>query len=274
MVEFQASGSAASGVRQPVRFTDAKKTLLWTLYFRYRDARSRRPIVGDPWAAPIFDRVDVPRWKLWLRSSDRFLGLLRTRRIDAWVREALEANPDLTVLHLACGLDSRAFRLELPESVRWYDVDFPEVIALRRRLYPEHPSAGYHLIGSSVTDTAWLEEIPADRPVLIIAEGLLMYLPEEDGWALLRRLLGRFSGGELVFDIVSPTAAKASDLFGWTPRGAREVMERNEELELVDDVATVDDHAFVGSAGYRWIYRLVATSRKGRDLVRVFRFRF
>jgi len=64
------------------------------------------------------------------------------------------------MLHLGCGLDSRVYRIDPPASVRWFDVDYPEVIALRRHLYPER--AGYRVIGSSLADLSWLAEVPGD----------------------------------------------------------------------------------------------------------------
>ncbi len=61
--------------------------------------------------------------------------------------------------------------LPAAEGVRWFDVDLPQVIALRRQLHSE--SETYRLVGSSVTDPGWLNEFPTDGPVLIVAEGLL-----------------------------------------------------------------------------------------------------
>ncbi|WP_208719834.1 class I SAM-dependent methyltransferase [Amycolatopsis circi] len=75
-------------------------------------------------------------------------------------------------------MDSRAFRLDPPSGVRWFDVDLPDVIALRRKLYSADD--GYRTIAASVTDSGWLDEIPADRPTLILAEGLLRYLREAE----------------------------------------------------------------------------------------------
>ena len=65
------------------------------------------------------------------------------------------------MLHLGCGLDSRFFRLDPGPGVEWYDVDYPDVAELRRQLYPgrEH----YHVVAASVTDPAWLADVPA-RP--------------------------------------------------------------------------------------------------------------
>ena len=102
------------------------------------------------------------------------------------------------MLHVGCGLDDRVFRLDPGPDVEWYDVDYPDVIALVERLYParEH----YHPVAASVTDPAWLSAIPADRPVLLIAEGLTYYLTRDDGVALLRRVVEHFPSGELHFD--------------------------------------------------------------------------
>jgi O-methyltransferase involved in polyketide biosynthesis len=91
------------------------------------------------------------------------------------------------VLHLGCGLDSRVFRIDPPYTVRWYDIDMPDGIKLLRRLYPERHD--YTLVGSSVTDFHWLDEIPADRPVLVVAEGLVQYLSEKEGLALFNLII-------------------------------------------------------------------------------------
>jgi O-methyltransferase involved in polyketide biosynthesis len=111
------------------------------------------------------------------------------------------------VLHLGCGLDARAFRLNPGAEVEWYDVDYPEVADLRGRLYPARDH--YHVIPASVTDPAWLAEIPADRPTLMIGEGLTMYLTEADGVALLRRIVETFPSGELQFDAFNRLGIKS-----------------------------------------------------------------
>ena len=83
------------------------------------------------------------------------------------------------MVHLGCGLDSRVFRLDPGPGVEWYDVDYPAVIALREKIYPTRPR--YHLVATSATDPSWLDQIPADRPVLLLAEGISMYLTEARG---------------------------------------------------------------------------------------------
>jgi len=91
-------------------------------------------------------------------------------------------------------------------GMRWCDIDYPEVIELRRRVYPGR--ANYRMLPASVTDPSWLAEIPADRPALFIAEGLTMYLTKDDGVALLRRVVDRFPSGELQFDAFNTFAIR------------------------------------------------------------------
>ena len=132
---------------------------------------------------------------------------VRGAQLDIWTRQFLANHDRPVVLQIGAGLDSRVFRVDPGPDVDWYDIDFPDVIALRERFYPtrEH----YHLVASSATDLSWLDAIPADRPALFIAEGVSMYLTESDGIGLLRRVVERFPAGELQLDFWSRFGSKA-----------------------------------------------------------------
>ena len=82
----------------------------------------------------------------------------RTAHFDNWARQFLAVHAEAIVLHLGCGLDARFFRLDPGPGVEWYDVDYPDVIDLRRQLFPSREH--YHVIAASVTDPAWLADIP------------------------------------------------------------------------------------------------------------------
>ncbi|MGN9785619.1 class I SAM-dependent methyltransferase [Nonomuraea sp. ZG12] len=182
-----------------VHLTEEKATLLATLYGRALDARSPHPILGDTLAAQVVERIDHDFSSTGITRRSAASVAYRARFLDGWAAEFLTAHPDAVVLHLGCGLDTRVHRLDPPPGVDWYDVDYPEVVELRRRLFPERP--GCTTIGSSVTDLAWLDQVPADgRQVLVIAEGLFYYLDATLGRELVRRIVDRFAGGELVFD--------------------------------------------------------------------------
>lgn len=189
-----------------VELTGEKATLLATLYGRALDAGSAHPILGDRWAREVVDQIDVDVKRTGLRPGDEKAVALRAKHLDTWAQEFLDRHPESIVLHLGCGLDTRYFRLGRPPEVVWYDIDYPEVIALRSQLIPE--AENVFTIGSSVTDLAWLTEIPADRPVLVIAEGLVMYLEEQPGRELFRAIVERFPSGQLIFDSLSSFGIK------------------------------------------------------------------
>lgn len=172
--------------------------MLTTLYCKALDAGSERPILGDRFAEEAVGRIDFD-WD-GLKVADRWTPLVtvRTAQYDIWAADFLAAHPRATVIHLGCGLDSRVFRLDPGPGVHWYDVDYPDVIALREQLYPSRP--GYHLVATSATDPSWLDEIPAEGPVLLLAEGISMYLTELEGTALLQHVVDRFGTGEVQID--------------------------------------------------------------------------
>lgn len=185
--------------RVPVDLSGAPQTMLATLYAKALDADFEHPILRDRYAKEIVERIDYD-WKKTTITARRAPSVTtRSAHFDEWTRKFLAAHPHSVVLHLGCGLDSRVFRLQPGPGVQWYDVDYPEVAALRTQLYPSRDH--YRVIAASVTDPAWLADIPADRPTLMIAEGLTMYLTEQDGTALLRRVVDRFGSGELQFDV-------------------------------------------------------------------------
>jgi O-methyltransferase involved in polyketide biosynthesis len=191
---------------EKVHLTAEKETLLPTLYGRALDSRSVNPILGDKYADEVLRKLDYDFAKLKVPAGASVTLPIRAKHFDGWTREFLATHPDATVLHLGCGLDARVFRVDPPVTVRWFDVDHPEVIDLRRRVFPDRP--GYSMIGSSVTDLRWLDGISTDLPVLVVAEGLMIYLEEKDGVALLQTITERFPSGELIFDIYSRSMVK------------------------------------------------------------------
>jgi O-methyltransferase involved in polyketide biosynthesis len=150
---------------------------------------------------------------------------------DLWVEEFLAHHPKTCVLHLGCGLDSRVYRVNPSPDVLWFDVDYPEIIELRQRLFPER--AGYQMIGSSVTETGWLEQVPADRPTLIGAEGLMYYLRGEEVQALVKHMVDRFPSGQIMFDAISRLYLKMQKTnVGISATGARMWWGINDPHEL------------------------------------------
>lgn len=118
------------------------------------------------------------------------------------------------------------------------------------------------MIGSSVTDPEWLDQVPTGRPTLVIAEGLLMYLTEHQVRELLQRLTDRFHSGEMHFDTLSALAPLLSKLFTrgiikWGIRDARELESWNPRLRLLERTSTLAGYRQIDSTVVRLIYQVM-----------------
>lgn len=186
--------------------TPVEKTLLITLTGRALDARTTYPLLGDGLAAQVLDRIGADG-TITLSSTVRLASTVRSKMLDELVAEFITANPDAVVVELGCGLETRMDRIAVPATVDWYDVDLPDVIALRRQLIPELDRS--HLVAASLTEPDWAQAIPRDRPVIAVADGVLGFLTEADNTQLLRTLTDHFTaGGELAFVAYTRIAAK------------------------------------------------------------------
>ncbi|WFR71184.1 class I SAM-dependent methyltransferase [Prescottella defluvii] len=262
-----------------VRWGSVEWTNLCTLYLRACESRSSAPILGDDAAAEAVGRIDYDwaRMRRYVRSGfSQYLVAMRAEQLDDWSAAFLRRHPDAVVVHLGCGMDTRAFRVHPPATTQWFDVDQPNVIALRRRLYDDR--AGYRTIGSSVTDEAWLDDIPTDNPMLMVAEGLLMYLTEPEVRSLLQRLTDRFDSGELVFDTLSPMAPRLSKMLTkgivtWGIRDAHEMERWNPRLRLLERRPVGARFERIPSKPVRMLWRLVdATPVRNYDVLNRFAF--
>jgi O-methyltransferase involved in polyketide biosynthesis len=184
----------------------------------------------DAKAEQIADAIEIdPDTFKGLRGDD--LIVVRARQYDEWVRQFVAKNRNAVVVYLGAGLDTRFTRIDPPSAVSWFDVDFPDVIQLRRDFYADQE--GYTMIASSVTDPGWLQLIPADRPTMIIAEGCLPYLTRGEVKQLLNRLTGHFSHGQIALDIINSVAAE------YARKQLAEAMETAHRW-IADDIRDVD----------------------------------
>jgi O-methyltransferase involved in polyketide biosynthesis len=125
------------------------------------------------------------------------------RRVAAFDRSAnlfISNNPQSTVINLGCGFDTRFWRIERKDC-RYVEIDLPEVVALKRQLLQDQP--GYELIGSSVLEAAWIDQVTArgSNNFLLLAEGLCMFLPRQDVKNLFQLMAQKLVRSQLVVEM-------------------------------------------------------------------------
>lgn len=197
------------------KLSGVAETLLITLYIRALESQRPDALLNDEQAVELFTRqsLDFSRVRqIPLSAANKLVIVLRSRQFDRYAQAFMTRRPDAVVVHIGCGLDTRFARVD-NGWVEWYDLDFPDVIALRRQLIGGE-QARYHLVGCSVFDPAWLEVVGPhrQRPCLFLAEGVSMHLKGTQMKSLLLTLREHFPGAELVFDAYSPIHLLVSNI--------------------------------------------------------------
>ena len=134
---------------------------------------------------------------------------LRAYLIDELCNKYIENHQNTTIVHLGCGLDSRCLRVNQNYNI-WYDIDYENVIEIRKKYFEE--DSKYKMIGSSILDFKWLDKVKNNQNVIVIAEGLTMYLKEEEIKELITKLNKKFKFVHLIFDAYSKKGVKMSKI--------------------------------------------------------------
>jgi len=196
--------------------TDISETLLIPLYARAIESQTEKPILIDKKAVEITQELN----KYFLKSDSKLhktlskghvrrrLGkklnatlALRTRKFDRYCIDFLDKNPDGIIVELGCGLSTRFPRID-NNTLTLYDLDLPEVIDIKKQFFKE--TDRYHFIRSSVLDFRWMEQLRnQNKKILFLAEGLFMYLHDEEVKNIVVNIQKKFPGCELVCEVVN-----------------------------------------------------------------------
>lgn len=224
-----------TSMTDPTKLTGEKETLFIPLSGKALDYRSKNPVLNDKMANDIVEKVGI-NLTIHKNFGERIAALtlaVRAKQYDEWTKDFISKNKDAVVVHLGCGLDARITRTQPPRSAAWFDVDYPEVISLRKQFYSE--TNEYKMIASSIIHQDWLAAIPADRPAFIVAEGVFEYLSEEEVKTLLYRLTNYFPHGQIAFDVINPFAQASGNKNLKNTTGAVDILKW-----AVDDLNRVD----------------------------------
>ena len=185
--------------------SDLSETYLAPLYWKAMESQRPDAMIKDEKAVElvtqgILDFSGVRQ--IHMNELFNAMRIIFTREMDRYARDFLIRHPDAVVVHIGCGLDSRFERVAKSNSrVEWYDIDLPEVIALRRRFISDEREC-YHMLACSVLEDDWLEavKVHSQRPFLFLAETVFVYFTEAQVKSLVLTLRDNFPGAELVFD--------------------------------------------------------------------------
>lgn len=197
-----------------MNLSEVSQTAILTLICRVVASEKENAVFNDPMAVLCLERlisIASAEDKNWIISRKRFYGGISAHDAKAGARRAkvfdetanrfIAANPQCTVINLACGFDTRFWRIA-NENCRYIEIDLPEVVTLKREILKDQ--LGYELMGCSVLDASWIDQVTANgnSRFLLLAEGLLMFLPKSDVTQLFQRLAQRFARSQFVFDMV------------------------------------------------------------------------
>lgn len=239
------------------KLSRVSETLLIPLWARAVEAKRPEPIVKDDRAAEILEKIQYDYTKFDRAWKSQVGVSIRTMLLDRATEAFIEKHPDALVVNLGAGLDTRYFRVDNGE-ILWWDLDLPEVIGLRRTFFEE--SRRRRMIAKSVFDYSWISDLDAhDRPVLIIAEGLLMYFEEHEVRNLMNRLVLAFPGAEMLLEVLAPilvknekrhdSVGKIGAAFKWGASRSRDMETFHGAIRFVEEWNYFDYHR----ARWRWM---------------------
>ena len=188
-----------------------QETLIIPLYGRKMCSQLYPSLYRDETALRLMNEIDYDFSLLEKKSGSlmqRFGFLeaaMRQNDLAFEVRDYLKSHPKAAVVNLGCGLDSTGRNCD-NGNCRIYNLDFPDVIAVRNELLPAGERE--ENIPCNLNDTAWLDKINASEGAVFFAAGVFYYFLAEQVRTLVRAMAYAFPGGVLVFDAANKKAVK------------------------------------------------------------------
>lgn len=241
---------------EKITLSGVPETMLQTVFARAKETKTRGAITDNK-AVEIVDALD---YDFFLADKDGAMHsgvIARTIVLDKLVKAYLVGHPGAVVVNIACGLDTRCYRVE--GYSHWYNLDLPETIAVRKNLLPEGGSISQ--IAMSAMDD-WGGEIKeASTSVLVIIEGLTMYLSEADVKRIFGVIAARFDHVEVLVETMNPMVVrrfKEKSIEGSKARFTWGVKNGAVLAALLPDFRYVEEHSLCeGMAAFMPVYKLL-----------------
>jgi methyltransferase (TIGR00027 family) len=189
---------------------DVSDTARWVAVFRARESSRPDAVFRDPHAARLAgERGAQIAARMTFHDRNAWSFVARTWLFDRLVMHQIRAGAD-AVVNLAAGLDTRPYRLDVPPHLLWIEVDFPRLLAYKTEvLRDERPRCALERIPLDLADVtarrALFARIGASRRrVVLLSEGLLIYLTRDAVASLATDLANQQSFHWWILDLASP----------------------------------------------------------------------
>ena len=226
-----------------LQFGDIQETALVTLAIRASETARPNPRIRDEKAAQIIDAlgVDVSKYDPFLSHEG---VVARTIMFADALRDLIARYPDALCINLGCGFDDKFSQVD-NGSVQWFDVDLPDQIAVRRKVYEDRERCV--MLEGNALNGDWTRSIPKADMVIVVMEGVLEYFSKEQVKTCLNMLCDSFPHGYLLAELHSPFLEKNSKhhdavkntnaTFGWGTKSGREYLELEPRMTLVSETS-------------------------------------
>ena len=193
-------------MKEKVEVTGVPETMIQTLYARAKETKKDDAKIIDDIAVRIVEKIDYDFSKA---DNDKTMSsgvIARTIVLDNIVEQYLNQHPDTIVINIGCGLDTRCYRMKGKYSL-WYNLDLPETIEIRSRFLEE--KGPIYQIAKSAMDDSYIDDIDYHgKNILVIIEGLTMYLYEKDIRKMFSIIDKSFQKVTVMVETMSPFVVK------------------------------------------------------------------
>lgn len=250
---------------EKINLSGVPETMLQTVYARAKETKTRGAI-SDKKAVEIVEKLNYD-FSLADRDSAMHDGVIaRTIVLDKLAKENLEKLNGAVVVNIACGLDTRCYRMN--GYSHWYNLDLPETIAVRRMIL--EPTEKITQIGMSAMDD-WSGEIAEKNvPALVIIEGLTMYLSEEDVNRIFSIIDGCFEHAVVLVEIMNPSVAKhikEKSIEGSKAKFTWGVKDGKELDKIIPNFRCTEEHSLTeGMAAFKPVYKTLSKIKPVRNI--------
>lgn len=243
-------------MREKIKLSGVPETMLQTIYARAKESRGRGAI-HDAKAEELIEKLDYDFSLADKDTAMRSGVIARTIVLDRMTKEWLASHPGAVVVNIACGLDTRCYRIS--GYAHWYNLDLPETMAVREKLLPESGTIS-QIAMSAMED--WGSKISEQNaPVLIVIEGLTMYLSEADVQRIFTVISRRFEKATVFVETMNPAMARhfkeksidaSNAKFNWGIKNGKAL------AELLPGFRFMEEHSLTeGMAAFAPIYKLL-----------------